>query len=844
MTRRGQAVAPGVSTLAMTRPTAGVHLIERPLLWARIDALLADHRVVLITAPAGYGKTTLLSTWAARRDHQVAWLSLTDADRHSEHLARGLDAAVDAASDDGADPVLVIDDIHLADAAAAKAGLAQLLDQPPAGLRIVLGGRVDPGLNLTRLEARGDLGRLGAADLAFSPDEVDLAGRALHRPVGADQAKRVASATGGWPVAVRLALIATPPREAGPLQPVDAADIPRLAEYLIENVLLSLPDRLAEFVLHASTCEWLTGDLANVLWGDASGARLLEEALAAGLPLERRGTYQGQPVYRWHRLMAHAGRAILRRRDPEMSRDLDRRAAHAVGALDPVGAARHALRGRDFDLAAGIIRAHWLVVVLRGDFDLLDELCLGLPAPWSDDAEILSVRAACLRHLGDLHRAQELDRRATLAAAALQGNRRRDFELDLLLARLFVLDDAESLANASAQARELLAGPGGAGGSGGVRRAGALLLVGWTELRLRHPVVAAALLREADHACRAEGLDDLADRARANRTFAAAFAGDFAGAESALAESSWGAGRVDTWRRSDGAIEWFTLGWIRYWTGDARRAIDAFTEAIAQGGGLISYAQLARCWLVNSAVDANNAALLAQSESVLAEVPDETVGGLPWHTYKGIARAGVALALDRTADAVRLLDDAVSTGETTPAANSQAAGLYWRCGRPDAARAQADLLTGDIPDYLLVGGLVVSALCEQSAGATDAAHTLLEQALASGAPQQLLRPFSRPDAALAALLADHEALGTRHEAFLAEALARQRTGADDAARGVLSHREWQVVSQLGTSLTATEIARALYISPNTLKTHLKSIYRKLGVDNRRDAVRAARARRG
>lgn len=840
---RGQAVAPGVSTLAMTRPTAGVHLIERPVLWARIDGLLADHRVVLITAPAGFGKTTLVSTWAARSGRTVAWLSLTDADRHPEHVARGLDAAVDAASD-GVDPVLVIDDIHLADADAARAVLAQLLDRPPAGLSILLSGRVDPGLGLTRLEARGDLGRLDAAQLAFSADEVDLAGRAMSRPVSADQASRLCAATGGWPVAVRLALIAQPPREAGPLQPVDAADIPRLAEYLIENVLDSLPGRLADFVLHASTCEWLTGDLANVLWGDASGARLLEDALAAGLPLERRGTHHGQPVYRWHRLMAHAGRAILRRRHPDLSRDLDRRAARALGALDPVGAARHALRGRDFDLAAGLIRAQWLVVVLRGDFDLVDELCLRLPAPWSDDAEILAVRAACLRHLGDLPGAQELDRRATLAAAALQGDRRRDFELDLLLARLFVIDDAEALADASSRARALLAGPGGAGGAGGVRRAGALLLVGWTELRLRHPVVAAALLREAEQACRAEGLDDLADRARANRTFASAFAGDFAGAESALAGSSWGAGRVDTWRRSDGAIEWFTLGWIRYWTGDARRAIDAFSEAIEQGGGLISYAQLARCWLVNAAVDANNASLLAQSESVLAEVPDDTVGGLPWHTYKGIARAGVAQALGRTADAVRWLDDAVSGGETTPAASSLAAGLYWRCGRPDAARAQAALLAGGVPDYLLVGGLVVSALCEQFAGATDAAHRLLEDALASGAPLQLLRPFSRPDAALATLLAEHEAIGTRHEAFLAEVLARQRTGADDAARGVLSQREWHVVSQLGTSLTTAEIAAALYISPNTLKSHLKSIYRKLGVDNRRDAVRAARARRG
>lgn len=839
MTRRRQAVAPGVSTLLITRPSAGLHVIDRPRLWASIDRLLAEHHVVLVTAPAGFGKTTALSTWAERTDKTTAWLSLTESDRHPEQLARGLDAAVGAASG-GSEPVLVIDDIHLTDADAARAVLTPLLEHPPAGLRIVLSGRGDPGLGLTRLEARGELGRLDADDLAFSADDVDLAGRAMRRPISADRASRLWSSTGGWPVAVRLALIATPPREAGPLQPVEAADIPRLAEYLIENVLGSLPEELAAFVPRACTCEWLTGELANTLWDGPTGARLLEDALAAGLPLERRGSFQGQPVYRWHRLMAHAGRAILRRRDPQLALELDRRAARALGALDPVGAARHALRGRDPELAAELVRSQWLAAVLRGDFDLVEELCLRLPSPWSEDAEILAVRAACRRYLDDLPGARALDRRAEAAAVGLPDEARCRFELTQLLTRLFVLDDAGALGDTSTRALDLLTQSPGAPG---VQRAGALLLIGWTELRLRHARVAAGLLRQAEPACRAEGLDDLAERARANHAFALAFQGDFAGSEASLAGSSWGTGRAAPWRRSDGAIEWFAAGWIRYWTGDSRRAIDAFTEAAEQGGGLISYAQLAACWLVNAAVDAGHAPLLERALSVLAEVPDATVGGLPWRTYKGVARAGVALALGRTAEAERWLDDAVSTDEVIPAASSLAAGLYWRCGRLVAARAQAARLGEGVPAYLQVEGLVVTALCARRDGATEAAHDALEEALSCGASQGLLRSFSRPDAELAALLAEHQGRETRHEAFLAEAIARQGANAGDAARATLSQREWEVLSHLGTSATTAEIAAALFISPNTLKSHLKAIYRKLGVETRRDAVRVARARR-
>ena len=835
------AVAPGVPVVFVTRPSPGPQAIERPALWRRLDGLVDTHRVTLVAAPAGYGKTTLLSTWAAHSTRAVAWLTLTEADRHADHLARGLEAALLALGPrtvgEGAEAVLVVDDVHLLADAARKAlhPLIGLLDESPSALRLILSGRTTPPLGLARLTASGELGRLSVEDLSFTADEVDLAGRAAGHAISADRASRLHATTGGWPVAVRLALLATPAGIKALTPPVDGPTIPELPEYLIENVLDTLPTDLRSFVLPACTSDWLTGALAGELAGVPNGAEYLERTVAAGLPLERRGTFRGEPLYRWHPVMAQAGREILLRRDPERCRRLDLVAARNIGAQDTFAAAALALRGRDPEFAARLIRSQWLAAVLRGDSDQLAALCGDLPAPWSQDPEILAVLAACRRNAGDATSAHDLDQRAALAATALDPDRRRGFDLTQLLARLFVLDDAESLAPASRQALEQLSA---SDPPDGVLRACALLLIGWTELRLRHAQAALPVLADAARLCRAEGLDDLADRARGNHAFALAFVGDFTGAEAALAEASSGSA---TWRRTDGAIEWFTVGWIGYWTGDTSRAVDAFQKAVHQGGGLVSYAHLARLYLLHAAIDAGDPDLISRHEDLLDEVPEQTVQGLPWGIYRTVVRAGILLGRGRPGDATDLLDTVVSSEPVTPAAHAHAAELYWRCGRVDSARLQAAQLTGELPGYFAISGLVVRALCARHDDESTKAHELLEEALAVGARQGLLRPFSHQDAALADLLAEHAALGTRHEHFLAEALARQRAVAGRTTGTLLSARESEVLARLATRMSASEIAADLFISPNTLKSHVRSIYRKLGVETRRDAVRVALA---
>lgn len=831
------AVAPGVPAYLVTRPAPGRQDVDRIALRSRLSRAVSDHRVCVLLAPAGYGKTSVLTAWAGREERPVAWLSLTEPDHHPEHLARGLAAAVAelqaAAADGSPRAVLVIDDIHLAGEVAAKAVLRPFVKDLPGGVHLVLAGRSDPGLGLPRLLAAGELTRLDAADLSFSAEEVREAGRVVGTELGQSEAAALQELTGGWPVAVRLALIAYV-RTAAPFKPVATGQIPHLPEYLFESVLAELPLGVSEFVVQACVCDWLTGTLANELLDRTDGAAVLEQVVAAGLPLERRESPGAEPVYRWHPLMAASGRALLQRRNPLRLRELEGRAARALASRDPVAAAGHALKGRDPELASALVRSFWLAAVLRGDSALVEELCGQLPAPDAEDPEILAIRAACLRNSGDADRAGHLDRRARDGVAP--DAEPKTLDLTLSLARLFVIDSPAELAAESDRARGLLADIAGVGGP---LRACALLLIGWTELRLRRSRTAIPLLREAASSCRAEGLDDLAARARANESFGLAFSGDFHAALDLLAAAAHGEGPAG-WHRVDGAIEWFTVGWIHFWTGDADAATDAFQHAADRGGGLVSYADLARCWLTDAAVDTRDPRRVEQSRAALDLVADATIQGLPWPVYKGVAQAGAALLSGRPDATVAILDEVITGDPQLPAANVLAAELYWLCGAHDRALALTALPLDELPSYLRAGPVVIDALAARRSGDRDQAHELIEAALTLCKPQGLVRPFLLHDPELTDLLADHPAWGTRYSELVTTCLARRSFGAGQTSGQVLTVREREILSHLATTMNTAEIAAALHITTNTLKTHLKSVYRKLGVANRRDAVAASR----
>ena len=819
-----------------TRPALPAHAIDRPALWGRLTALVDAHRVTTVRAPAGFGKTTALSAWADGCSRPLGWLSLTRADQHPEHLRNTLEGAlkhlarsVDAAGPGTDSPVLVIDDLQCASTAEARELLHDLVGRRDLGLRLVLSTRAEPDIGLARLLASGELARLGPDDLALTAREVQQAALSLGRDLDDSEADRLRALTGGWPVAVQLALIST--GSGTPVPGLNTGDtFPQLADYLVENVLGQLPDQLGDFVLQGCTCDWLTGQLAADLTDSPRASEQLEELVSRGLPLERVFRPDRDPIYRWHPVMAQAGRALLVRRDPALARSLHRRAAALLRVVDPYEAAAHALAAREPAFAAGLITSQWLASVLRGDSELVDALCQGLPAPWHDDPQILTIRALCVHNLGDVHTAARLAHRARLSAADLPPDRLRAYTVTDRLARLFLADAEDQLDAACADVERFLDEHIELDGA---LHAGAVLLLGWSRLRLRQ-VGAAPLLTEATTRCRAEGLDDLADRAQVNLALILAYGGNFAGARRALGQAPEQA----AWRREDGAVEAFVRGWLAFWSGDNARALESFRHAALAGGAITSAAPPAAVWLAHTALAARDPGAIAEAERLLAEVPNTTVHGLPWGVYKLGIRAGIAAFRGDRTDALAALDEMAAASNFIPSVRILSAELNWTLGRVQEAEAQARLLLAGSPVYIRVGALTLTALCRHEDGATDAAHVMLEEALGLAAASDLRRAFRRPDPALAELLIEHAARGSAHEAFLASLIA-DHPGNLAAGDTVLSAREREVLGYLATTLTAAEIHQALFISQNTLKTHLKSIYRKLGVDNRRDAARLA-----
>ena len=459
--------------------------------------------------------------------------------------------------------------------------------------------------------------------LAFTAEEIRLAAGRLGRRLSDRQADLLRDLTGGWPVAVRLALMSG----AEPLARLASGGQLRLStltDYLVEEVLGDLPIGLHDFLLRVSVADWLTARLATELADDELAPAMLEDAVARGIPLERRGMAGGEPVYRWHPLVAEQCRTLLSRQDPVLADELHVRAARFLAGTEPARAARHALAGRAPRLAYGIVLEHWLSLVLGGDSAVLDDVCLQLPAPWSDSPDILLIRATCRRAVDDVKAAGELRSRAQVLAVGRDAEFHERHRVTRMLAELLVVDDGDQLLVACRDVRRVLSETSLLGGA---QRACAWFLVAFTEMRLRRTTTAVSALREAAVVARAEGLDDIADRAVADLVFALAFNGDFQPAEALLVRSP--GDDQARWRRTEGRPEWFADAWMSFWRDDLERAQLMFSRCIVAGGAVTSFATISRIWTTVAAARAGGPGAIRAAESGLAELPDGTVGGLP-----------------------------------------------------------------------------------------------------------------------------------------------------------------------------------------------------------------------
>lgn len=363
-------------------------LVARPRLSERLRRG-ADSRLTLVSAPAGFGKTTLLAEWLGATSgavRHVAWLSLDPADNDPASFWTGVVTALQSAvpgvgsaalelivctplptevmltsvlNDLAAAPEdvwLVLDDYHLVDSNQVRNGMVFLLEHLPPHVHVVISTRADPDLPLSRWRVGGDLVEIRAAELRFTSEEAaaylnEVAGLDL----AADDVAALEQRTEGWIAALQLAALSIQGRDdAAGFIARFAGNDRYIVDYLVEEVLQHRPEPVREFLLHSSVLDRLTGPLCDAVTGRDDGSDMLMALERANLflvPLDDRREW-----YRYHHLFADVLRARLLGGQPDLIPVLHRRASRwyeSHGSAED--AVKHALAAGDFDRAAHLM---------------------------------------------------------------------------------------------------------------------------------------------------------------------------------------------------------------------------------------------------------------------------------------------------------------------------------------------------------------------------------------------------------------------------------------------------------------------------------------------------------
>ena len=398
-------------------PRSRPDLVPRPRLTGRLDEGL-ERGLVLVCAPAGYGKTVLVAGWAGRARFPAAWLSLDAADndpaRFWRHALAALDRALPgigarvgpllgppapvsfeplvtalvnelAAWPDGGQVLLVLDDYHVISAPPVHASLRFLLEHRPAGLHLVLASRSDPPLVLARLRARGQLAELRAGDLRFTPGEAALLLQQMAAVPGSSLPEAAMAAltarTEGWAAGLQLAALSLRGQEdVTGFVAAFTGSHRYVLDYLAGEVLDRQPGRVRTFLLETSVLDRLSGELCDAVTGRAGSQALLEQVEQAGLFLVPLDEVRGW--WRYHHLFADLLRARLQAEQGGQVAQLHRKAAawyEEHGLADD--AIHHAVPGGEMTWAARLIEQHFDTVYnVRGEGATIQRWLSALPA--------------------------------------------------------------------------------------------------------------------------------------------------------------------------------------------------------------------------------------------------------------------------------------------------------------------------------------------------------------------------------------------------------------------------------------------------------------------------------
>jgi LuxR family maltose regulon positive regulatory protein len=854
-------------------PPEHAAFVPRARLWDDLDRAV-ERPLTLIAGPPGAGKTALLGSWiaAGRAPGPVAWLSLDAADGERRRFWRGVFEALERAEipvggahpeerpdvpiarladalGERPDPViLVLDDFHEV-AVAIHADLDQLLRRPIPGLRVIVAARADPPLHLGRLRLQDHLAEIRAPDLAFTLAETGEMLGSLGIALPDTHRRRLWERTEGWVAAIRLAALSMR-SSARPERFVDdfAGDDRAISDYLLAEVLAALPPDDRSFLMRTAVAELLNGELADALTGARDGHRRLAELARSGALVEavdRRGEW-----YRYHALFAELLRAELRSERPDEIDELHRRAAvWLAGHGDDARGLLHAVEAGAWDLATRLAGERWIDLLIRGDIGVLGPLVDRIPADRvRAEPELALAIAGVMLDRGDERAAGRHLHRAERAARTVPADRRRRFDVSLAAVRLHLARLRGDLELALDAGRQLsVAGALEPGVVETDLRALALTNLGVAELWSGDLGDAGRYLERGCAAAAEAGRDWLALVARAHQALLAGAQDDYvrstrlAAEALALAEEhgwsrSWPAGAaylaVTAAELVDGNLDAAepALG----------HAHDALANTRERPLRAVLGLQRSRLMAARGDHEAALAVVVAGSDA-LGDWPLRPAVRDQFAVREAVLRAELgdrALAERLLSAAPGSLDAAVVLARLRLADGDAE-------GARDTLAPWMDDLDGEgaLP---AVQGLVVDALARDALADHAGAAASLERALDRAEPAGLRATLLSFGRALQPLLRRQARHRTAHAPLVDELTdALEQGNGRPAVPAVaiaeaLSPRERAVLRYLPTMMSNHEIASEMFVSVNTVKTHLKAIYRKLDVQDRRGAVKRAR----
>jgi LuxR family maltose regulon positive regulatory protein len=347
------------------RAALGRGLVARARLVRRLMGV-RDVPVVLLVAPAGYGKTTTLLEWAQHDERPFAWVALGPSDDDADHLRASLARAIDPLTSRDRDFVLVLDDVQHLTSKAALDVLAGLVDHPPAGAHVALASRCEPPLALGRMRAHREVFELTSRDFIMTRGEagalLELAGVSL----AATDVDTLVRQTEGWPAGLYLAAVSLRDQPDPPAAVARFGGDDRIvSDYVTDALLAGLPAEQIAFLQRTSVLDRLSGPLCDAVLAQSGSGPILRDLARANALVVRLD--RSDEWYRYHGLLAEMLRAELRRDDPHLEGELHRRASRWHAEHDDVDAAiRHAAAAGDPRLAGDLLWTHAFRYIPQG----------------------------------------------------------------------------------------------------------------------------------------------------------------------------------------------------------------------------------------------------------------------------------------------------------------------------------------------------------------------------------------------------------------------------------------------------------------------------------------------